>query len=95
VGVVREGDGLTEAVSYFAALEREATSITLRNMATSALLVAASAWSRRESRGAHFRSDHPAEIPALAQRTMTTLAAAREIAEGLSPLPRTARPMIA
>ena len=95
VGVVREGDGLTEAVSHFAALEREATSITLRNMATSALLVAASAWSRRESRGAHFRSDHPAEIPALAQRTMTTLAAAREIAEGLSPLPRTARPMIA
>lgn len=94
VGVVREGDGLTEAVHHFAALEREATSITLRNMATSALLVAASAWSRRESRGAHFRSDHPTEIPALAQRTMTSLAAAREIAESLSPLPRT-RPMIA
>ncbi|MCK1719235.1 L-aspartate oxidase [Bradyrhizobium sp. 141] len=94
VGVVREGDDLTDAVHHFAALEREATSITLRNMATSALLVAASAWSRRESRGAHFRSDHPAEIPALAQRTMTSLAAAREIAESLSPLPRT-RPMIA
>ncbi|MCK1737812.1 L-aspartate oxidase [Bradyrhizobium sp. 138] len=95
VGVVREGDGLTDALHHFAALEREATSIALRNMATSALLVAASAWSRCESRGAHFRADHPAEIPALAQRTMTSLAAVREIAESLSPLPRAVRPMIA
>ncbi|QOZ67119.1 MULTISPECIES: L-aspartate oxidase [Bradyrhizobium] len=97
VGVIRDGDGLTEAVRSFAALEREATSITVRNMATTALLVAASAWTRRESRGAHFRSDHPADVPALAQRTMTTLAAAREIADSLSerPLPRTVQPMIA
>lgn len=95
VGVVREDDGLTDAVHHLAALEREAASIPLRNMAISALLVAASAWRRRESRGGHFRSDHPADVPALAQRTMTTLAAVREIAEGLSPLPRTARPMIA
>jgi L-aspartate oxidase len=66
-------------------------------MATTALLVAASAWSRRESRGAHFRSDHPADVPALAQRTMTTLTAARDIAERLSerPLPRIAQSMIA
>ncbi|PIT01039.1 L-aspartate oxidase [Bradyrhizobium nitroreducens] len=95
VGVVREGDGLREAVHHFAALEREATSIALRNMATSALLVAASAWSRRESRGAHFRPDHPAEMPALAQRTMTTLAAAREIAESLGSPSRMKQPMIA
>lgn len=97
VGVIRDRDGLAEAVRSFAALEREANSITIRNMATTALLVAASAWSRRESRGAHFRSDHSAEVPALAQRTMTTLAAAREIAESLNerPLPRAAQPMIA
>ena len=95
VGVIREGEGLADAVRHFAAVEREATSIALRNMAISALLVAASAWSRRESRGAHFRSDHRAEIPALAQRTMTTLTAAREIAESLSSLPRAAQPMIA
>lgn len=94
VGVIREGDGLATAVRSFAALERDATSITFRNMATSGLLAAASAWSRRESRGAHFRSDHPADVPALARRTMTTLNAAREVAESLSPLPRVAQPMI-
>ena len=97
VGVVRDGDGLAEAVRSFAALERAATSIALRNMATTALLVAAAAWTRRESRGAHFRIDHPADVPSLAQRTMTTLSAAREVAESLidHPRPRTAQPMIA
>src|SRR5262245_10202139 len=57
VGVVRDGDGLAEAVQHFASLERDAGSMALRNMATSALLVAASAFTRHESRGAHFRSD--------------------------------------
>ncbi|MBR0823643.1 L-aspartate oxidase [Bradyrhizobium liaoningense] len=97
VGVIRNNDGLAEAVRSFASLEREATNIAVRNMATTALLVAAAAWTRRESRGAHFRADHPADVPALARRTMTTLAAAHEVADGLTdrPLPRTAQPMIA
>ncbi len=56
----------------------------MRNMATTALLVAASAWSRRESRGAHCRADYPADVPALARRTMTTLSAAREVAASLA-----------
>jgi len=84
VGVIREGDQLAEAVRSFAAIERDASNIALRNMATSALLVATSAWARRESRGAHYRSDYPADQPALAHRTMTTLAAARDIAASLS-----------
>jgi L-aspartate oxidase len=84
VGVIRDGDGLAEAVHHFAMLEREAGNNVLRNMAASALLVAAAAWTRRESRGAHFRSDHPAEAPGPARRTMTTLAAAREVAESLT-----------
>ena len=53
-------------------------------MATAALLVAAGAFSRRESRGAHFRSDYPAEKTAFARRTMTTLHAARDIADRLN-----------
>jgi L-aspartate oxidase len=96
VGVVRDAEGLADAVRSFAALEHEAGSIALRNMATTALLVAASAWSRRESRGAHCRADHPHEDAALAQRTMTTLEAAREVAAALdTPTPRNAQTMIA
>jgi len=97
VGVIRDGDGLAEAIRDFAALEREAAGIAVRNMAASALLVAAAAWTRHESRGAHFRSEHPAEVPALARRTMTTLAAARDVAASLNerPQPRIAQSMIA
>jgi L-aspartate oxidase len=95
VGVIRDGDGLAEAVRAFAAIERDTGNIVLRNMATSALLVAASAWSRRESRGAHYRIDCPAEQPALAHRTMTTLAAAWEIAKHLSMPARPVQPMMA
>jgi L-aspartate oxidase len=97
VGVIRDADGLAQAVRSFAALEHTATSVAIRNMATAALLVAASAWNRRESRGAHFRSDHPAEAPARAQRTMTTLAEAHEVADDLTdqPMRRIAQSMIA
>jgi L-aspartate oxidase len=84
VGVIRDGEHLTEAVRTFAGLERDAGNIALRNMATSALLVAASAWARRESRGAQYRIDHSAERPELGHRTMTTLAAAREIAASIA-----------
>jgi len=83
VGVIRNGDGLAEAVRAFGRIERDTGNIALRNMATTALLVAAAAWTRRESRGAHDRIDYPIENPALAHRTMTTLAAAREVAAAL------------
>ena len=81
--MIRDGDRLAEAVRSFAAVERDSGNIALRNMATTALLVAASAWARRESRGAHYRIDYPAERPELKHRTMTTLVAAREIAASL------------
>ena len=98
VGVIRNGEHLAEAVRTLAAIARDAGHIALRNMATTALLVAASAWTRRESRGGHHRSDFPAENPALAHRTMTTLAAAFDVAEKLAEGPRirrNAQPMIA
>ncbi len=97
IGVIRDDDRLAEAVRSFADIERDTGNIALRNMATTALLVATSAWALRESRGAHYRVDCPAEKPALAYRTVTTLAAAREIAASLSgraPM-RTAQPIIA
>jgi L-aspartate oxidase len=84
VGVIRNGESLAEAVRTFAALEHDAGNIALRNMATTALLVAASAFTRRESRGAHFRSDYPTEKKAFAHRTMTTLNEARDIAGRLN-----------
>ncbi|HEX9359930.1 MAG TPA: L-aspartate oxidase [Bradyrhizobium sp.] len=84
LGVIRHGDRLAVAVRAFAAIERDTGNIALRNMATTALLVAASAWTRRESRGAHYRIDYPSQRATLAHRTMTTLAAAREIAASLS-----------
>ncbi|MDO8400473.1 MAG: L-aspartate oxidase [Bradyrhizobium sp.] len=84
VGVIGDGDRLAGAIRAFADIERQCGNVALRNMATTALLVAASAWTRRESRGAHYRIDCPVEKPALAHRTMTTLAAAREIAASLA-----------
>jgi len=92
VGVIRDGEHLAEAVRTFARLERDAGNVALRNMATSALLVATSAWVRCESRGAQYRTDHPAERPELRHRTITTLAAAREIAASLAEWPAARAP---
>ena len=96
VGVIRDEKHLAAAVRAFAALERDTGNIALRNMATTALLVAASAFGRHESRGAHHRSDYPAERKAFARRTMTTLDEARKIAEELDETrANTAQPMTA
>src|SRR5256884_2324108 len=84
LGVIRHGDRLAEAVRAFAAIERDTGNIAPRNMAATALLVAAAAWARPESPRAHYRHDYPTEKLALAHRTMTTLVAAREIAASLS-----------
>jgi L-aspartate oxidase len=80
VGVIRDADGLARALTDIARIERTATSRALRNMATTALLVAAAAWKRRESRGGHYRSDYPQPDPAQANRTFLTLDDARTIA---------------
>jgi L-aspartate oxidase len=79
VGVIREADALAHALAVLARMERSA-SPRLRNMAIAALLVTAAAWQRCESRGGHFRADHPTADPAQAKRTFFTLADARAIA---------------
>ncbi|MBN9596564.1 MAG: L-aspartate oxidase [Afipia sp.] len=91
VGVIRNGDDLAEAIRTFAVIEQTTGNFALRNMATTALIVATSAWARCESRGAHFRADYPAEDTAQRRRTMTTLNEARHIAASLdhTPLKRT------
>jgi L-aspartate oxidase len=80
VGVIRNGDELRGALAAIAAIERRHPSATVRSMATAALMVTAAAWRRRESRGAHFRSDYPEADPARAVRTSLTLREARTLA---------------
>ena len=80
--MIRDNDGLAGAVRGIADIETHAATASMRNMATTALLVATAAWARRESRGAHDRSDYPAELTH-AQRTTTTLTSARAIATSL------------
>jgi L-aspartate oxidase len=79
VGVIRDEASLRDALAVIAGLERGA-SRQLANMLTTAKLITAAALARRESRGAHFRSDYPAPDPELAQRSMLTLTEAEAIA---------------
>jgi len=80
VGVVRSGDGLARALRAIAAIERHASSPAMRNTAIAALLVAAAAYRRQESRGAHFRADYPQTDPAPAVRHTLTYEQAVRIA---------------
>jgi L-aspartate oxidase len=81
VGVIRSAQGLPSALAEIGRIERDAASPRLRNMAIAALLVAAAAYGRRESRGAQFRADCPATDAAQAHRTFLTLEQARDLAE--------------
>jgi L-aspartate oxidase len=84
VGVIRDAAGLTGAVKAIRRLSARTADAEVSNMLTTALMIAASALSRRESRGAQFRSDFPKEDPALARRSRMTLADALRIADDVS-----------
>ena len=71
VGVIRDADGLRTALREILAIEREARTAALRNMARTALIVAASAFARRESRGGHYAFRFSA--PILRSRTVRAL----------------------
>lgn len=74
VGVVRDADGLKSALRKIAALEAaHKISVSFLNMTATATLIAVSALSREESRGAHFRSDFPDTFPGAGQRSRLTL----------------------
>jgi L-aspartate oxidase len=81
VGVIRNREGLAHAVRELAATERACAQLpSVRNMATTALMIAAAALRREESRGGHCRADFPKTDPAQAKRTYLTFAEARAIA---------------
>ena len=74
VGVVRSAKGLKTALAKLAVIGREAEDDSvLANMVLASRLVTAAALQRKESRGGHYRSDHPKTDPALATRTFMTL----------------------
>jgi L-aspartate oxidase len=84
VGLERAEEGLRAAGETIAAVERAANGEpALLNMAAAAKLVIAAALSRLESRGAHFRMDHP-QTAAEAQRTHMTAADADAILRSMS-----------
>jgi L-aspartate oxidase len=75
VGVEREAAGLQSAITELHAIEEAAAEdAVLANMALAARFIAGSALLRRESRGAHDRSDFPETKPALAKRSFLSLA---------------------
>lgn len=83
-GVVRHDAGMRAGIARIRDIERRAESTMLSAMASAALIIAVAAWQRTESRGGHFRADHPATSPDQARRTMITEVKAREIATRLA-----------
>jgi L-aspartate oxidase len=89
-GVIRDGASLRNALTAIVALERENQGDRrLANMLITAKLITAAALQRKESRGAHFRSDYPLPDERLAERSFLTLeqaeAIAREVQEPVAP----------
>ncbi len=80
IGLVRDGAGLAAALGRLTELHRElpAGASEARAMVTVAWLVAAAAELRRESRGAHFRTDFPVAEDAWRARLMVTPASSEE-----------------
>ncbi|MSO88491.1 MAG: L-aspartate oxidase [Rhodospirillaceae bacterium] len=76
IGVEREEHTMRRALAELRGLRAEIEPVSWPQCAATlvAELVATAALRRRESRGAHFRADHPAAQPALARRSYLTLA---------------------
>ncbi|WP_246272971.1 L-aspartate oxidase [Oricola thermophila] len=73
LGVLRNGEGMREALRTILELEREADTERFANVLATAKLIAVCALNRTESRGGHFRTDYPEEDDAWRRRTLTTL----------------------
>ncbi|MCI4373180.1 MAG: L-aspartate oxidase [Thermoplasmata archaeon] len=97
VGIVRDARRLRTALTTFARIAAEVEPASpdvppgpLANAALTATLIAGAALQRTESRGAHFRSDHPLPLPAW--RLHIGLAAAPAPPPGKRRAPTTVKP---
>jgi L-aspartate oxidase len=80
VGLERDAEGLRQALGVIARIEKAHANLpALLNMTAAAKLVASAALARTESRGAHWRSDHPLAAKTGA-RSFLTLAEAETVA---------------
>lgn len=81
-GVIRTAQGLQNTLGDIGQIEAtQPDSVALANMTATATLITAAALNRRESRGAHFRSDHPESYGATGTRSFLTLTDARAHAQ--------------
>jgi L-aspartate oxidase len=95
VGVVRSGDGLTEAIGELERLDLEPMEqgpegFEMANLAQLGRAVAELALRREESRGGHWRSDHPAPVEAWRVRQTLTRTDGGELEAGLLAIPEIA-----
>lgn len=73
LGVVRDGPSLRAALRPWLERVRRLGPDTVDDPTLVAALVASSALAREESRGGHYRSDHPSRAPGAARSTQITL----------------------
>ncbi|MBB4065594.1 L-aspartate oxidase [Gellertiella hungarica] len=78
-GVIRTGEGLETLIRAIRRLEGDGSRVRFGNILAAAKLVATAALRRAESRGGHFRADHPAANEAYRHRTFTSLAEAEQV----------------
>jgi L-aspartate oxidase len=87
VGVLRDAEGLQRALATIAQIEAaQPHCAQLQNMTATATLITAAALARRESRGAHCRTDYPDTLPEAA-RSFLTLAEATAFRSNPEELP--------
>ncbi|WP_150120386.1 FAD-binding protein, partial [Sulfitobacter sp. HI0027] len=87
VGVLRDAEGLQRALATIAQIEAaQPHCAQLQNMTATATLITAAALARRESRGAHCRTDYPDTLPEAA-RSFLTLAEAAAFRSNSEELP--------
>ena len=81
VGVVRNGDGLRDALSDIAEISQGDIPLAASNWLLTAQFITAAALQRKESRGSQFRSDYPEAIKEWAHHSTLALDDVEAISE--------------